>query len=466
MKRSIFKLFAAVLLVSACNKMSPDDMAETYYPNTFAYNIMNTYYLWNEEPEVAAELESWSTKEDPFEKMEKTTYEADKWTKLYSDYTPFESTVTGSGKTYGLEYGAFYANEDRTRVIGVVYFTYADSPAREAGLQRGDVITTIDGESMTPDTYRDILSKLYTTSSITLGLEDGRTIPLTAVKMYENPVHTVCTFDHNGKKMGYLHFTNFTLDACKDLETAFAQFKADGIKELVLDLRYNTGGYAFTSVALASMIAPVSVVSKKEVFNRDIYNENLADDEDDITTFQTELTYTSVTSGQKVTVKPLDVNPGIDHLWVLVTGNSASASEALICGLVPYMNVTLVGKQTYGKFCGGNLIKAKDWFDAVEKNKGLKNFDYDAARAAMPLWGIYVITSRYADCDGVTLSMPDGIPVDLDSKDYPLDGYELGDPLETMLAAALDAVKSAPATPDLLPVENPVRRPGFGVLLH
>ncbi len=467
MKRSIFSLLAMVVLASACHKDSMDDKRPAaYYANTFAFNTMNTYYLWKDEPEVASELQDWTIKEEPIEKVTKTRYKADRWTRLYDDTSSFETLVTGSGKTFGLEYKPYYYDEEKTRVIAVVLFTYAGSPACNAGLKRGDGILTVNGEIMTPDNYGRILNQLYTETSLEMELADGRTVRMDAIEMYENPVHTVSLIEYNGVRYGYLHFSNFTLDACKDLETAFAQLKAVGIQELVLDLRYNTGGYAFTSMALASMMAPPEVVSGKKVFNRDIYNDIISGEEKAETYFTPECTYTSNITKEKVTVKPLDVNPGIRHLWVLVTGSSASASEALICGLKPYMDVTVVGGTTSGKFCGGNFIKATDWYTAVEKDNGLKNIDYDDARQSLSTWGIYVITSRYADCNGVTLSMPDGIPADISGEDVPYDGYELGDPRESLLSSALGAVKSVPEAPYFVPVEQTGYRSKFSVLLH
>jgi len=443
-----------------------EEQSIQYYANTFAYNAMNTYYLWKDEPEVAREIGDWDIYADAIEKVKASRYSADKWTTLYEDYTPFENYVDGSGLSYGLDYTVYYADSKRNQVEAVVRYTYADSPARKAGLKRGDEILTIGGQTMNKENVNRILNQFYTETSIQLGLADGRVVQMEAADMYENPVHTALTFEHNGVLFGYLHFTNFTLDACKDLETAFAQFKADGIRELILDLRYNTGGYVITSTTLASMIAPPEVVARKDIFTIDVYNDILSDEDEDIIRFTPEMSYTSKITQQKVTVKPLEVNPGIRHLWVLVTDDSASASESLICGLKPYMDVTLVGKRTSGKFCGGSLIKAVDWFNTMEKYKGLKDFDYDAAREAIPLWGIYVITSRYSDCNEVTLSMPDGIPADIEGQDKPYDGISLGDPSESLLAIALGAVKSAPSGPFLTPVEIPHHRPGSGVLLH
>ena len=470
MKRSIFSLLCVVLLASACNKKPWDEKnILAYYSNIFAYNMMDTYYLWRDEPEIAREIDNWNKTEDAIQKVKSCLYEADKWTWLYDNYAPFEQALTGSGKTFGLDYSGYYANAEKTEVEAVVEYTYADSPARKAGLERGDEIITIDGEILTPDNYGSHVSKFYYNSSIQLGLSDGRTVQLEAADMYENPVHTVSTFERNGVKYGYLHFTNFTLDACKDLESVFAQFKAEGIQELVLDLRYNGGGYITTATVLASMIAPPSAVSQEKVFNKDVYNKNLTEslEEEVEVRFAPEITYTSDVTHQIVTVKPLDVNPGIKHLWVLVTYDSASASEAIICGLKPYMDVTVVGEKTYGKFCGGVAVGGPEWFSLMEKYNGFdSSFDYDEARETLDNWGIYVINSRYADCNGETLSMPDGITPDIAGSDDPFDGFQLGDPSETLLATALGAVKSAPATPTLVPLETPYHRPGFGVLLH
>ena len=466
MKRSIFSLLTLVLMASsACSKLDPDDIRTVrYYANTFAYNAMSTYYLWKDE--ISSQLENWITTEDPFKRVETSRYSMDRWTKLYEDYSSFESTVTGNGETFGLGFSVYFYDQAHTRICAVVNYTYENSPAQQAGLKRGDVILTIDGESMTPDNYKAVASLLFQDGSRTLGLEDGRTLLLQSMDMYEDPVHTSVILDYGGKRFGYLHYTGFTLDSCKDLESTFATFKAQGITDLVLDLRYNGGGYTFTSNALASMIAPPAAVNEGAVYNREIYNDILTNPDKDVEYFQKEVTYTS-TSGERVTVRPLEVNPGIEHLWVIVTGTSASASEALICGLKPYMDVTLVGEQTSGKFTGGFLLKATAWFDGIKEAK----FDIEEGKKVLSTWGMYIITSRYADCNGVTLSMPDGISPDYEVLDNPLDATPLGDSEEKMLAATLSIATGGPAPAAVKSVSaqivpEPVHRPGFGLLIH
>ena len=132
-------------------------------------------------------------------------------------------------------------------------------------------------------------------------------------------------------------------------------------------------------------------------------------------------------------------NPDLPRLYVLVTESSASASESLVCGLRPYMDVILVGGRTSGKYCAGYLIAAQNWYESVKES--LEEGEYEKALPYVDNWGIYVMYARYADCNGVTLSMPDGIAPDFEAEDDPLDGYALGDPGETMLATALGLIE-------------------------
>ena len=143
---------------------------------------------------------------------------------------------------------------------------------------------------------------------------------------------------------------------------------------------------------------------------------------------------------------------------------------------MPYMDVKLVGSDTYGKFCGGYLIQADNWYKAVEES-AKSTIDTAAGIQYTSGWGLYVIASRYADCNGVTRSMPNGIPADYPATDTPEDGVQLGDPSESMLAAVLalaggDLPSAAPISPAavtraaLREGALPYHRPGDGALVH
>ena len=514
------------VLLAGCGKPMPDEFkrldpetrALRQDVNMFAWDVMDTYYLWRDE--ISPAMDAWQNWEEPIAKIASIRYkdaageDIDRWTELTDDFAAMKGGISGYTRTLGMDFSLYYVDKSRQNVCAVVTYVYADSPAAKAGLGRGDVILTLDGREMTPDNYRDLVrSTLLGGGTVRLGLDGGASLTVTAVDMYENPVHTVRILDRpDGRKVGYLHYTSFTLDSCKELSNVFRSFTQEGIDDLVLDLRYNGGGYVTAETVLASMLAPLQEVEAKSVFSREVYNESLAEELDDKPTcFDTGFTFHVNDALQVVTTK--GCNPDLKRLYVLVTGGSASASESLICGLKPYMDVILVGNRTYGKYCAGLLINAENWLDSVKKY--LKDGDFERAQPHLDNWGLYVMYARYADCNGVTLSMPDGIAPDVELDDDPLDGHPLGDPDETLLSAALALMEGRPvsggtrtaqcstvsggtrtaeggtvsggtraadggnpvetgrptggvspsASPALLPVPDAPRRPGFGLLV-
>ena len=199
------------------------------------------------------------------------------------------------------------------------------------------------------------------------------------------------------------------------------------------------------------MLAPVAVVEAESVLSQSIYNAILAKEiKDTVTKFQTVFTFRN--EGEMHVVVTAGANPDLPRLYVLTSGGSASASEALVCGLKPYMDVILVGTKTSGKFCGGVLVDAKDWYDEVKND--LEKGEYEKALPYVDNWGIYVMISRYADCNGRTLSMPNGLAPDVEVEDDPLDGYALGDPHETMLATALSLIEGRTRSADFAPAPS------------
>ena len=284
MKRKLTVLFllALCLVTSGCVKQMPDEYrqldeetrTQRRYVNQFAWNVMDKYYLWRDE--IASAMSSWKNWEEPIEKVAKIRYknamgkDIDRWTLLTDDIGSLKGNLSGHTRTLGMDYQLYYTDKTQTRVCAAITFTYAGSPAEKAGLGRGDVILTVDGREMTPSNYLQLVrERLLGGGTVTIGLSDERTVTLTAVDMYENPVHTACVLETaGGRKVGYLHYTSFTLDSCEDLVDAFDGFVRAGIDDLVLDLRYNSGGYVITENVLASMLAPVSAVEAESVFSQ------------------------------------------------------------------------------------------------------------------------------------------------------------------------------------------------------
>ena len=476
-------LLLGSMLLPGCRKQGPEDASrldeetrsQREYVNTFAYSVMNVYYLWRDEVEEG--MKSWLTTDEPIGKVADLRYkdaqgkDVDRWTVLTDDFAGMQGSVSGHTKSFGLDFMLFYADQSQSRIYGAVTFTYAGSPAEKAGLVRGDVFRTVGGKEMTPDNYVDLLTQsIYGGGSIQLGLTDGRTVQMTAVDMYENPVQHSCILERGDKKVGYLHFTSFTLDACEALVDVFRGLTEAGIDEMVLDLRYNGGGYVTTEELLASMLAPKAVVAAGEVLSTEVYNAFLTKEwGNEPTCFRTSFEISS--GGTKKILSTEGANPDLKRLYVIVSGSSASASESLVCVLRPYMDVILIGRQTYGKYCAGALIGAENWYESVKDD--LDDGMYEKALPYVDNWGIYVMYARYADCNGDTLSMPDGIVPDVEGQDNPMDGKALGDPSESLLSIALDLMDGQapsqtraggrPSGLEFLPEAG--LRPGFGVLV-
>lgn len=471
MKRILLALPLILAVVSCCKDPdgpsgNTDSVRDSTYRavNTFAYGMMNTYYLWKDE--VAEDLRLWDFSEDPREVVKKLRYkdetgaDIDRWTTITDNYDAFVSNVSGNTLTTGLDFSLYYQDESRKTIVMVVNFTYEGSPAREAGLHRGDVILTLNGISLTSDNYNEVVrNALYGGNSVACRLEDGRTVMMNPRQMYLNPIICTKVFQRGDAKVGYLHYASFTMDSCFGLVDAFNRFKEAGVTELILDLRYNGGGYVFTSEVLASMIAPKEEVENGSIFIRQIYNRILTEAWKDSgeSRFATEFHYTT-DGGVEKTYATGEANPGLRRLQVLMTRSTASASECVICGLMPYMDVQLLGESSSGKYCGGLIVDAESWYDWSKDD--LLPETYETGLKYADNWGIYVMHFRYADKDGLTRCMPDGFTPDITVRDDPFDGYELGDERETMLAAALSGGASlkrrqaAPAFPERLDDES------------
>ena len=491
MKRFYYILLAFALVFSSCEKQpepnngnnnnnnnnnnnteqpggnttpqEPETNWTYYYVNNFAYDLMDTYYLWKKE--IKAQLMAWKTDEEPIAKIKAIRYkddagnDIDKWTQATDDYKAFMGSVTGVTTTYGYDFYDFAQDKNNTnRVLATVRYVYPNSPASEAGLKRGDVIEQVNGKDILiiwqgTSGYLDtdfIYDQMVYSSSCTLTLSDGRKVSMTARDMIEDPV-TIYTVLNNGeKKIGYMHYTSFTAESCYSLIEACKEFKAAGIKELILDLRYNGGGAVVTEEVLMSMLAPRANVEAGDIFEKEIYNSEYAaqmvkwygeDAGVSRLSFQHNFTF----DGKNYSFNTEDANIGLEKVYAIITDDSASASEALICCLKPFLPVVTIGKQSHGKYCGGYIIGSDDYFqdiidyytenttsqsaEAIEFGKGGLKYAKN--------WGLYVMFSRYADKDGVTLCMPNGIKPDYSAVDNLKDGYQLGDPNESMLKIAL-----------------------------
>lgn len=482
-KKFNLKLFAAICcfsLLYSCTEEkinSDSDQSsveritsdEQYHANIFAGLSLETFYYWNKE--IANDLNKLNpeTNTDPITTVNEIRYhegdtEVDRWSMLTDDSESFNNSMEGVYTTYGYQPITYLLDKNTGQCISAVAYVYKDSPAEKAGLKRGDIIYKIDGKTLTADNY----TELFTSSQITLSLATydettniitptDQTVTMQAVEMYENPILCHKTIDlENGNKIGYLAYSSFDLNSIPELIEICKEFKSEGIKTLVLDLRYNGGGYVITENVLASMFAPQSVVDAQEVFEKEDYNEILTKSGwSSVTRFTTKFQYDEL--GVNATTE--GANIGLEHIYALISSNTASASEALLGGLMPYMNITLIGNQSHGKYCTGLFLSATDFYEVMDKQ----------TPAAIKNWGIYVMISVYKNSQNQTPCMPNGLTPDIEAMDTPMLPVQLGDENETLLRIALENEgKQYPATVNsrsmvsLHPLENQPHKANFG----
>ncbi|MDO4164243.1 MAG: S41 family peptidase [Bacteroides sp.] len=463
MKKS-YPILAVLLLLCTCFSSCKDDddtlpseeritTEEIYYANRFASDILSDVYLWNTEISEDISLLDPNTNTDPISTVADIRYsengkEVDKWTVLTDDYETFINSMSGVETTYG--YGLAMGRFTNTGTyFFVVTYVYADSPAADAGIKRGDMIISLNGEDITESNY---LNVLYS-SSVTLGMgtytnegiAQGGNIRLTATQMYENPILAYKIFENGGKTVGYLAYASFDLRSVSQLINICKEFKAAGVTELILDLRYNGGGYVITEEALASMFAPAEEVAAKSLYQTEVWNASYTEyfrvnGMDRNTYFSTDFTVQDL-AGNDLDVSTADANIGLNKIYALISSGTASASESLLIGLMPFMDIELLGSNSHGKYCTGAVLQPSDV--------------YKSAPDAIHNWGIYVMINRFADKNGNNPCMPNGLAPDIEVDDNLFDGCQLGDEQETMLNAALTQAGMTNATGTRTMVKSP-----------
>jgi carboxyl-terminal processing protease len=140
----------------------------------------------------------------------------------------------------------------------------------------------------------------------------------------------------NGNKVGYLYLESFTISQFKNITEHFEAFKNAGIHELVLDLRYNTGGMMSKAIMLASLIGGETVSGK--LFIR----------------WEPSLRYED--NEKQYIFESIPESMQTHRLVVLSTDDTCSASEIIINGLRPYIPVYTVGSTTCGKPFGMDIV--------------------------------------------------------------------------------------------------------------
>jgi len=322
-----------------------------------------------------------------------------------------------------------------------IKYVYPGSPAGKAGIKRGDRVTTINGNSNIsydnggPRT-EFVVNAFFYSKNITLVLQRPDltrfTVELAADKYTTNPVLTYKVFDTgNGRKVGYFVFNVFTSEknAPPKLDQVFNYFSANGVTDLVVDLRYNGGGYVSTAEYLCNLIVPAS--KNNTMMYKTYYNNTLTTGRANLLANQVRrdpesgelynyaelLNYLAVNNTENFSKKGSLNNIG--KVFFIVGSGTASASELTINNLLPVLDVKLIGSTTYGKPVG--------FFD-IKINKYEMYIPEFETKNSLTQGGYY---------NGMTPGSAQ-YPGQLAGDDIT---HDFGDPEETLLKYALNYVK-------------------------
>ena len=310
-----------------------------------------TYLWYNELPDI--DPKTYSDPLDYFELMKTSAITAsgrDKDQFHFTWNTEEYNKLSESGISAG--FGAsFVITSSPLRIF--VSFTEPNSPAANANIGRGAEVLAIDNvyiDNITSEVDENIvnsalfpsLGQTHTFVIKDLDATGERSVTLTSVEVTETPVYKTDIIEQGGQKIGYLVLNTFGVaTAERQLIDAITVLKDEAIDELVLDLRYNGGGYLDISAELGTMIAGDKALGN--VYAEMIFNDKLTSNNQ--STF-----FPSTANGFSAAIGVTLPKLNLSKIYILSTDNTASASEALINGLRGIdVEVILIGEPTTGK---------------------------------------------------------------------------------------------------------------------
>lgn len=342
-KKLIYSGLVALLLASCHNdETSPDiyNQGTNEYTNDWIYDQMQRYYFWNATLPGRGDLS-----QNPVDYFNYLLNPDDQFSFALK---PDDSSTYPKGlrNSFGVDI-AFIEHEGTT--YGVILYVLTDSPAYYAGLKRGDLITAVNGITVSTGNYEQLYSGMLHTSLVELEIvgyteQSGFTSPHN-ISLYEGivllqPIHSRVIQQQN-HTVGYIEISHFDMGLSQMLLNTFISFKSQGVNEIVVDLRYNSGGDVSSATALCTLLAPN--IQSGDLFIHFKGNNNGGQIDQ---SFQQALKMNE----QQVSFDALRIaHPDIQRVFILCGSHSASASEIVINNLKPFMEVVTIGEKTVGK---------------------------------------------------------------------------------------------------------------------
>jgi len=343
------------LFLASCGEDRRTEYVEITAPDRWIESVVRENYYWYEDMPAANSLNYFSPATTFFNKLlvsqDKSSYLED-------------PADTETPKSYGIEFYAQIYND--TAYALKVLRVDSDSPAEEAGFERGDWIIKRNNEYI----IKSRIDSLYKGTAITVTrgtyeqdqnengdpidtFKDKDIIKMSAARITSsNPLLYWGIFNAGSKSVGYLAYNSFTPGRNDNDETydnmlrSISNDFSGKIDEMILDLRYNTGGELKSAHLLGSILAPQEAL-EKTMCNLEFSDKQASRD-------------TTWTFSKDVLGTGLNLN--LNKLYVIVGTNTASTSEVLINSLQAYIeDVTLLGQTTKGIFAGTHTYTSDEY---------------------------------------------------------------------------------------------------------
>ncbi|MBP6764807.1 MAG: PDZ domain-containing protein [Rubrivivax sp.] len=411
---------AAAVMLGACGgdgpaESPPPDNCSVAGQQTWLRQYMDDWYFWyadSPRPSASGYVDVASYFEAILFTGNPPTFPADRWSR--SESTESFNRFFGDGATLG--YGVSVAGLEITGLPHEpLYVRYVEalSPAALQGVRRGDQVMSVNGRSTSELVAADDFSALTANAkgdSLTLRLRRAgveRTVVVTADVFALTPVSgTSVVTSPQGRKLGYVVVKDMISQALAPMDAAFASFKAAGVHDVVLDLRYNGGGLVSTGATLASYVAGAQGDNRAYAWLR--YSDKRS------------------ASDQRFAYSNPAAAVGLPRVIVLTGRRTCSASEQVINGLRGVgVQVLAVGDTTCGKPVGflptsacGQTYSVVNFESTNDRNEGryfdgfdatcpvAEDFTADQGGASDPLMAVAAELADTGQCPSLARATP------------------------------------------------------------
>ena len=394
-------------LANMCAKPRPNTVDQQGTINdekSYIASFVNQTYLWYQQLPTNLDAENYATAQDYFAVLKTTALDAKgvpvdqfHWSQTTASW---DAESSGNPLDFGIQWAALNSSPPRNWIVADVA---PGSPAALAGITRGAKLTSIDGLDFVNDDVAADVNVLNAAllpgpaATHSFGFNGQAGITMTSAAYPEVTVKNIKIIPTTNGNVGYFIFDTQIAQSEAELTNAINQLKAAGVSDLIIDLRYNGGGLLYIASELAYMIAgPANTTNHN--FETLTYNDKQ-------TSQNTSYPFYAVgTSNQALPTL------GLNHVSLLVTFGTASASESVINSLRGVnVAVDLIGSTTRGKPYGFVPQDNCGWTYFSIQFKGVNDKGF----------------GDYADGFAPTCQVPDDFT------------HQRGDTAETMLSSAL-----------------------------